>query len=175
MDPRSTQEPAPDEAAQRLLAERAERIRRPPQSLDEERVLPVAEFPVGDERYAIPLAQLLETVVLQSVTPVPLASPSIVGIFRYHGRIITVLSIASLLGVRGWRTDPAVLLIVDRGGGEVVALDCERVPVGISLPLSLVEVARAGAREADVEIQVADGVVRLLDVPRLISQRLPGR
>lgn len=159
-----------------LLLKRADRVRLVPTWEDEEQVLPAAEFPVGDEQYVIPLSQLRETVPLRGVTAVPLANSSVVGIFRYHGRILTVLSLASLLGVRGWRTDPAVLLIVDRGGGELVALDCESVPVGITLPMALVEVSRAGSQEADIEVTLPGrGLIHLIDVPRLVSQRLPGR
>ncbi|MBS2021422.1 MAG: chemotaxis protein CheW, partial [Deltaproteobacteria bacterium] len=82
---------------------------------------------------------------------VPMSPPHVVGILRFQGQILTALSLSSLLGGRGWREDPAVLLVVD-AGARLVALDCEQIPKPIGLPLALVEEARARARGPTVEL-----------------------
>ena len=62
-----------------LLIRRAARIKhKPPESLDDN-LLWVAEFPVGEETYAIPLEKLRAAVPLKMVTPVPLSPPHVVG------------------------------------------------------------------------------------------------
>src|SRR3954468_7268056 len=128
---------------EQLLARRAERIRRKPVDGGDENLLWVAEFPVGEETYAVALDTLRAAVPLRMVTPVPLSPPHVIGILRFQGQIVTALSLASLLGGRGWREDPAVLLVVDPGFGRLVALDCERIPKPSGLPHALVEEARA--------------------------------
>src|SRR3989442_5201162 len=135
-----------------LLVQRAERVRGEPAETDEENVLWVAEFPVGEETYALPLETLRAGVRLKMVTAVHLSPSHVIGILRFQGQIVTALSLASLLGGRGWREDPAVLLVVDPGFGRLGALDCERIPKPTGLPDALGEEARARSTSALSEI-----------------------
>jgi len=155
-----------------LLVRRAERVKdRPVESADDS-VLWVAEFPVGEESYAIALDKLRAAVPLKMVTPVPLSPPHVIGILRFQGQIVTALSLASLLGGRGWREDPAVLLVVDPGFGRFVALDCERIPKPTGLPHAQVEEARARSTGPTCEITLTGGrQVILLDLLRLMDRR----
>ncbi len=132
----------------------------------------MAEFPVGEETYALPLETLRAAVPLRMVTPVPLSPPHVIGILRFQGQIVAALSLASLLGGRGWREDPAVLLVVDPGFGRLVALDCERIPKPTGLPHAQVEEARARSTGAVCEITLAGTrQVNLLDLGRLMDRR----
>ncbi len=172
MKPRSIQPDAFAAELNEILERRAGRVREKPADADEESVLWVAEFPVGEETYAIQLDALRAAVPLKMVTPVPLSPPHVIGILRFQGQIITALSLASLLGGRGWREDPAVLLVVDPGFGRLVALDCERIPKPTGLPHALVEEARARAAGAVTEITLADmKQVTLLDLRKLMDRR----
>src|SRR3954469_3194313 len=137
---------------EQLLARRAERIRRKPVDGGDENLLWVAEFPVGEETYAIALEVLRAAVPLKMVTPVPLSPPHVIGILRFQGQIVTALSLASLLGGRGWREDPAVLLVVDPGLGRLVAVDCEQIPKPAGLPLKNVLEARSMATGPIAEV-----------------------
>src|SRR5436853_6665900 len=156
-----------------LLVRRAERVRRKPAETDEENVLWVAEFPVGEDSYALPLETLRAAVPLKMVTPVPLSPPHVIGILRFQGQILTALSLSSLLGGRGLREDPAVLLVVDPGlGGRLLALDCERIPKPVPLPHALVEEALARATGAVAEVTLPGlHQVNLLDLRRLMDRR----
>jgi chemotaxis signal transduction protein len=139
-----------------LLRRRAERLRQAPPAIDAEDVLPVAEFRVGDEIYALPLADLRAVLPLRLVTPVPLAQGALVGILRFEGRIIRALSLASMLGARGWQSDPRVLLVV-AAGNEIVALDCEETPRPAALPMTAFEQAKSRASGPVLDVIAADG------------------
>jgi purine-binding chemotaxis protein CheW len=156
-----------------LLIRRAERIRSKPREAEDENLLWVAEFPVGEETYALPLDILRAAVPLKMVTPVPLSPPHVIGILRFQGQILTAMSLSSLLGGRGWREDPAVLLVVDPGlGGRLLALDCERIPKPVPLPHALVEEARARQAGAVAEVTLPGlHQVNLLDLRRLMDRR----
>ena len=156
-----------------LLERRAQRLREKPRASEEESVLWVAEFPIGEESYALPLESLRAAVPLKMVTPVPLSPPHVIGILRFQGQIITAMSLSSLLGGRGWREDPAVLLVVDPGlGGRLLALDCERIPKPVPLPHALVEEARARQAGAVAEVTLPGlHQVSLLDLRRLMDRR----
>jgi purine-binding chemotaxis protein CheW len=170
LQPKAHEEFAPE--LNEVLRRRAERIRGKQHDTEEESVLWVAEFPVGEETYAIPLDVLRAAVPLKMVTPVPLSPPHVIGILRFQGQIVTALSLASLLGGRGWREDPAVLLVVDPGFGRLVALDCERIPKPTGLPHALVEEGRARAQGPVTEITLPGmRQVNLLDLRRLMDRR----
>jgi purine-binding chemotaxis protein CheW len=155
-----------------LLEKRAQRVRHKPVEAGDETLLWVAEFPVGEENYAIPLEALRAAVPLRMVTAVPLSPPHVIGILRFQGQIVTALSLASLLGGRGWREDPAVLLVVDPGFGRLVALDCERIPKPVGLPHALVQEARARSSGAIVEMTLPGlRQMNLIELGRLVDQR----
>jgi purine-binding chemotaxis protein CheW len=108
------------------------------------------------------------------VTAVPLSPPHVIGILRFQGQILTAMSLSSLLGGRGWREDPAVLLVVDPGlGGRLVALDCERIPKPVPLPLALVEQARSHTSGPVVEVTLPGlKQLNLIDLKRLLDRRV---
>ena len=119
-------------------------------------------------------ALVSRTVSFGVATPVPLARPHIVGILRFQGQIVTALSMAALLGVKGWRQDPSVLLVVDPGWGRLVAIDCEEVPRPVSIPHTAVEDARS--RDRGISEAVHDGqIIHLLDLGKLLDRRSGGR
>jgi len=169
---RAPEEPA-DDKTRALLARRSERLRAPLPVDSELRAEWVAELAIGEDRYAIALSALRAVVPLRLVTPVPLSRPHVIGLLRFGGQIITALSLASLLGIRGWAQDPAVLIVVDPGFGGLVALDCEDVPRPIAVPARPLEEARGRGKLADL---VYEGrLLRVIDLARLLDRRTEAR
>jgi len=160
-----------DQEVRTLLEERASRLRGRSENSTDETVLMVAEFPLGEERYAIPLASLRAALPLRLVTPVPLSQPHVIGVLRYQGQVLAALSLAALLGGHGWRQDPAVLLVVDRGDGELCALDCEAIPRPLSMSAAAVESSRTHAEGSVIEVMVPGSrqLIHLIDLPRLFA------
>jgi purine-binding chemotaxis protein CheW len=156
----------PPEEARAELEERAAALRERPASEAEAEVLWLAGFPLGPEHYAIPLAQMRAALPLQGVTPLPLAPPHTLGLLRFQDQVVSVHSLAALLGVRGWTRDPAVLLVVEDGADGLLAIDCERIPEPLAVPRPEVEQARTQGREVLVPGRAP---LRLLDVPALLA------
>jgi purine-binding chemotaxis protein CheW len=163
------------EEVQKLLQRRAERLQQKTEEhTEEEALLWVAEFPVGDEYYAMALEKVRAAVPLKMVSPVPLAPSHVIGILRYQGQLIPAFSLVSLLGVRGWRVDPEVLVVVETRPGKLMALDCEQIPKASGIPMWLVEEARARSRGPIVDVTTRDmRQINLLDsLQRLFDQRI---
>lgn len=153
------------EQAQQLLERRAERLKATPRAeTDDEALLWIAEFPVGDAHYAIPLDRVRAAVPLRMVSPVPLAPSTVIGVLRYQGELIPAFSLVSLVGVSGWRRDPEVLIVVELTKNKLVAIDCEQTPKATGVALTRVEEARARAEGNIVEITTHDmRALQLLD------------
>src|SRR2546426_11888895 len=99
----------PDDVTQEdreLLERRAARLREKPRESEEESVLWAAEFPVGEDSYALPLDTLRAAVPLKMVTPVPLSPPHVIGILRFQGQTPPPLSLPPLLGGPACPRDP---------------------------------------------------------------------
>jgi len=161
-----------------VLRVRAERLRAKPAADEEGSEVWVAEFPLGDDRFGLPLEALRAVLPLSVVTPVPLSPPHVVGVLRFDRRIISVLSLASLLGSPGWRQDPTVVVVVDPGWGRLAALDCEAIPRALPIPASVVEAARAAHPAGQVVEIVTPGDrhrLNLIDLRNLLELRREGR
>ena len=162
--PRPTSAPATElEAA--LLRGRADELARGPTEVEpEDEGLAVAMFPMGEDSYAISLEHLRAAIPLATVTPVPQAPPHVIGIVRFRGQAVTVLSFAAIFGVGGWRVDPAVLVVIEGPDRRLVAIDCEQIPRPGTLPLDAIAMARSAAPGPVVELALpALGRVLLLD------------
>ncbi|HZN94499.1 MAG TPA: chemotaxis protein CheW [Myxococcales bacterium] len=151
-----------------LLDRRAARLRERIEVVEEEHTVGVAELPAGDHTYVIEMRYLHAVMPLRQVSPVPLAPAHVVGVVRFQGEVLPVLSFASVVDVGGWRRDPEVLLVVE-AAGQRVGLDSEQVPRATFLPARLVEESRARDRSPVMELVVGGRRVRMLDLPVLLE------
>lgn len=167
-----------DQATRELLDRRAQRLRtvRVSEEQAEDTQLAVAEFLVGDELFAFPLAVMRGVVPLKRVTPVPLSPASVIGVFRFHGQITTAMSLPSLLGGRSWRTDPSVLVVAELSNDRLIGFDCEQVPRPGSIPRSALKTAQVGPADAPWSEVALPGrpTTRVLDIGRLVARAQGG-
>jgi len=167
---RTRREPTPRERAILELRAAEARAPLPTDAEREERVLWVASFPVGDETYAIPCDDLRGLVPLARVTPVPLAPAHVIGVFRFEEAVIPVMSLATLVGARGWRRDTTLLLLASVAGKRVVAFDVEEAPVAVPVPLRSVEDARKEGDLAVIHVEATDSRrLGLVQIARLLN------
>jgi purine-binding chemotaxis protein CheW len=162
--PRRPGEPATPAEEAMLRARAAELAQGVAEVAPEHEGLAVAMFSVGEEIYAIPLEHLRAAIPLTTVTSIPQAPPHIIGIVRFRGQAVTVLSFAAIFGVGGWRVDPAVLVVLEGPGKRLIAIDCEHIPRAGSLPHAAIAVARSGPAGPVLELSIPEvGRVMLLD------------
>jgi purine-binding chemotaxis protein CheW len=70
---------------------------------------------VAGEQYALPVEQVAEVVEIEAVTPVPGAPESLLGLRNLRGEIVSVIDLASVLGLHA-DSRPARLIIATDGG-----------------------------------------------------------
>jgi purine-binding chemotaxis protein CheW len=126
-----------DEDNRRTLAQRAENYARPTDTDEQadEDVLKALVFVRGQERYAIPVAYVMQGLTTPQVTPLPCVAAHFRGVINVRGRILSVLDIR-----RFWRLpteDPPgpPKLIVVKAGSLEFAIMADDVLEMVSIPL----------------------------------------
>ena len=156
-----------DAAAEDVLKRRAEQLAKQtaaPETGDE---LEVVVCRLGDERYAIETRCLRAVQWASGIAPVPCTPPYVVGIVSVRGEIVTLLDLATMIGLRAQPAEAATcpVLLVGLPGlrcGLVVdeVLGVERLRLASLLPsLSGREFTRG----------LAPGPTVLLDLEHLLS------
>ena len=107
-------------ARARRLAERAE-----PAAARDQDAVGALSFRLGDERFALPVNEVASVVPFGAPTPVPGASPALIGVMAIKGEVHTVFNLARLLGLPEVAGDPA--------GGYVLLLRLSDARVGVAV------------------------------------------
>jgi purine-binding chemotaxis protein CheW len=94
-----------------ILARRAAELAKPLAETAHGRLLHLLAFQLGQERYAIDVAHVLEIYPPQAITPVPRTPEFVVGIFNARGRFLSVIDLPAVLGLPQ-RSQPAASQIV---------------------------------------------------------------
>jgi purine-binding chemotaxis protein CheW len=95
------------------------RVPRPPRSGE---LVQAVVFSLGDERFAIDGAHVLEVAVLRELTPLPGAPAPLFGVTHWRGRVLTLLDLRAELSVRvRGLTDLGRIIVLD-GPDRVFAI-----------------------------------------------------
>lgn len=158
------------EDARGILDERARILARPIEATSEVGVMEVMVFRIGEERYAVPLENVVEVARAAGITPLPGAERPVIGVTGWHGRVLTVLDV-SLSGAAAGRApgeESRILALGERHAALAVLAsaveDIRSLPAGSVTPSLDEPVGRAEY----VRGMTNDAIV-LLDVPALIT------
>lgn len=85
-------------------------------------------FRIAENVYAAPVSLIREILTLRTITPVPRAPSSIMGIISVRGQLVTVLDLRRRLRLaEGAQTNKARILLVDPMGVELLGLYVDEV------------------------------------------------
>ncbi len=123
---------------------------------------------VASERHALRLPEVLGLYTERRLVPAPSRLPALVGLSAFRGVVTPVYDLGVLLGYRATARATS-WLVVARGSA----------PIGFSFDgfdahlraaeADLVAAPAASSSEASAALRVGDGVIPLLDLPRLIE------
>ncbi|MBX3059572.1 MAG: chemotaxis protein CheW [Anaerolineae bacterium] len=122
-----------------ILARRAAELAKPLEETAHGRLLHLLAFQLGQERYAIDVAHVLEIYPPQPFTAVPRTPDFVVGIFNARGRFLSVMDLPTVLGLPQ-RSQPAA--------GQIVVVQVAGIEVGF-----LADVVEDVLMMFDVEIE----------------------
>jgi purine-binding chemotaxis protein CheW len=129
-------------------------------------------FRLGDREYATPLDDVREVVRLEGLVDLPGMAPPLAGVLDLRGTALPVLDLRPAPG------DGGDVLVVERGGAELVGVAVDRVRAVVRAD----ELTVAGGADRGVlpdyvvdVLRGADGVVFLVDLHAMVeaSRRQP--
>src|SRR5579864_5597467 len=91
-----------------VLRRRAEQLAKLPLSADTGDEIEVLTCQMGDERYAIETRHLRAVQWASAITPVPCTPAFVLGIVSVRGEIVTLLDLATMIGLRAAPPDAEV-------------------------------------------------------------------
>ena len=125
---------------------------------------------VGDDRYALPMAQVREVVEPRGLTRLPEAPAPVLGLLNVRGRVIPVLDLGALLGLGPIGAIEGVAVVGSARGNAGLASDTlpYREILGEDVGESTLE---PGTRRR----RAGSGVATLLDLDALLAPERVGR
>lgn len=123
---------------------------------------------LGSRRVGLPISFVIAVEALGAVHPVPTAEPACRGVTMTRGRIMPVLTLASLIGTAAGDTGgTAILLSIDGKNMCVEVDDAEAIIRGHPLPLPRGE----SLPWASGVVRMSDGLIPLVDLAA-VGERL---
>ena len=140
---------------------------------------PWMRFRCGSAELAVPARQVERLAPLQSITPVPLAPPRILGLMNLSGDAIPLLDVARFLGLPITEPTGVRAVLVCAGERHRVGLVCERALGVERVPPSAIGTPELAAPERVRELALGElateaGVRVLLDLDRLLDEARVG-
>ena len=121
-------------------------------------------LPVGEDTYAVPMDVAREVIVAPTVTTLPTAPPSVLGVCNVRGEIVPVFDTGILLGLGPLESVRAVTLVDADLGPAALAVSGIGASVELDDPVAVTEApGTAGAFVYD------DGLAVLVDVDVLLA------
>ena len=140
-----------------------------------EEILELLTFVIAGEQYAVDIETIVEIVRPKSLTRIPNADPSIVGIMSLRGTIVTLVDARLRLGHKdkAVQTDDTRVVVIDRGG-EIVGFEVDRVIRVVKVAHDTVEphpVVHASEQHDAIRgvFKVANALTILLDLDKLLD------
>lgn len=137
------------------------------------------EFVVDEQRYAFPIEQIREIVILQSITPTPQVAAYVDGVSNLRGSIIPIVNLRPLFGLPRRPTDADTRTIVVRVGHRTMGCTVDMVSQVLRVADDQIQpapetVTADGANYIAGFAKVDENLVVLLDVNELLDvRRLP--
>ena len=131
-------------------------------------------FRLGDETYGIEIGFVHEIIRYQRPTPLPGSQATILGLINLRSRVLSVLSLRSILGLGSEPLGPSARIVIVGVTGDRVGLLVDEVHEVRTLPADAIQppplfASAAGGRHAVGIAQTDRGLVVLLDLEDAIS------
>jgi purine-binding chemotaxis protein CheW len=132
-----------------------------------------ATFEVADELFGVEVHAVQEVLAFSEYTAVPLAPPSVAGLFNLRGQVIAAVDLRVRLGLPARTLEGPVMNVILRADGEPVSLLVDRIGdvIEVADEIEPLPDTIAGPRRDLVlgTLKLADRLLLALDVAKAIE------
>lgn len=128
---------------------------------------------VGEQHYAIPVANILEVAALVQITQLPDAPPEVLGVVNRHGTVIPLLDLRLCLGHDAPPLDLTTLFVVVQGISYLAGLIVDEVQSVIAIPAGKLNLPAKSGPYVQGMAAVNQKPLLVLDVVALLQQFAP--
>jgi len=89
--------------------------------------LPVLTFRLGDQKYALPIEDVVEVAAMVELTSIPDSRPGVLGVANRHGSVLTILDLRRLFELEASNIDSSTLFIAVSHEGKMAGLVVDEV------------------------------------------------
>lgn len=114
----------------------------------------ILPFKLGEETYALKLADIQEIVENQLIYPLPGAPATLAGAISFHGRIVPVIDLPALLGFTSGQSCERLIVLTDEHGPMALQ-------VNLLLGLQNINIAHGTLSQTHSEKDCIAGVLNL--------------
>ncbi len=146
---------------------RAARLAEPP--LDRRLLaarIPVLVFTLAQERYAVELKEVAETLPLSACTPVPGAPPHLLGVINLRGELRGVVDLGHLIGVNTVEEKESGFVLILARSGRQIGCKVDRIEDVREIPSQELSACAQGKYTRSI----AAGALMLLDVDAVLAE-----
>ncbi len=138
-------------------------------------LLQLVTFRLGDEEYAVNVAQVQEIVRLTTITAVPRSASHVEGVVNLRGRIVPVIDLACRFGLARRERSKTSRIVITEVGGRTVGMLVDAVSEVLRLASSAIDPTPEMLQEG-IHADFITGIGKLdgrmlimLDLPRVLS------
>lgn len=145
------------------------------ESTGQHELVQLVTFRLGQEEYAVNVAQVQEIVRLTTITAVPRSASYVEGVVNLRGRIVPVIDLACRFGLARRERSKTSRIVITEVGGRTVGMLVDAVSEVLRLEAGAIdatpEMLQAGIRADFITgIGKLDGrLLIMLDLPRVLS------
>lgn len=137
--------------------------------------LQMVVFNLADETFGVPIEQVREIIRFTSVTAMPKAPASVLGVINLRGRVIPVFNLRERFGFGRAEVDSATRIIVSEVGDQTTGFVVDSVTEVLRLDDSSIEPPPASAAGVQGSFirgigKVGDRLVILLDLDKVFDR-----
>ena len=129
-------------------------------------------FRLDERRYALPLAVVERVVRAVDVTPLPKASPIVLGAINVHGRVLPVLNVRKRFLMPEREIGPADWFLLAHTARHTVVLVVDESEGGVERPQAEIVLSTRvapGLEQFPGVLRLDDGLVLIHDLERFLS------
>ena len=151
------------------------RLAHPAPAGDEDMIVELVVFRMGDEEFAADISQVREVITKEAITPVPDSADFVEGVINVRGEITVAIRLGARLSLRSGEHIDGKHIVITEQNSNLFGLIVDEVTEVLRIPRSQITsppeaIARMDSAHVNGVITRDGRLIILLDLPKVLSE-----